>query len=181
MVSEKTAFIRMAAVVALVIAVAPDRALARPELASPPPPATAPPETRTDFYGWQLFMVDGVLAGMALSTQRPEPAIALLISGPLIHGLHGRGDAAVGSLLLRATLPLLGLVVGEETCTERPVDDDLGCLDNIYIGLGVGLTVTLGLDYFALARKTVTPSPARVRPAVTVTPTASSAGVRFDF
>jgi hypothetical protein len=128
-----------------------------------------------------MLMADGLLTALALGSQRAEPAIGLILSGPLIHGLHGRGDAAVGSLLLRATLPILGLVVGAESCTERPVDDDLGCLDNAYIGFAVGAAVAVGLDYLALARKPVTTSPARVRPAVTVTPTASSAGLRLDF
>ena len=51
--------------------------------------------------------------------------------------------------MLRATVPIAGLVVGAETSTERPVDDHLGCLDNILIGLGVGVAFTLGVDYFA--------------------------------
>ena len=169
------------------IAMGPGRALGQP---GPPPTmptvptvpaATEPPQTRTHFYGWQMLLTDGLLTALALRSQRAEPAIGLIIGGPLIHGLHGRADAAVGSLLLRATLPVLGLLVGAESCTERPVDDDLGCLDNAYIGFGVGAAVALGLDYFALARKPVTTSPARVRPAVTVTATTSSAGVRLDF
>jgi hypothetical protein len=178
---EMTVSSRLAAVVALLIAVAPGEAPGRPGLSSPSPSAARPAPKRTRSYAVQLFMADCLLTAAALGSQRAEPAIGLLIGGPLIHGLHGRADAAVGSLILRATLPLFGLVVGAETCTERPVDDELGCLDNAFIGLGVGAAVTLGVDYFALARETVTASPAHVRPALTIAPTISTAGVQLDF
>ncbi len=182
----------VAAVVALVSAVAPGRALAQPGqpvqpgqpgqpvLTAPPPAATEAPRTRTVLYGLQIFFADAVLTAMALGSERAEPAIGLLLSGPVIHGLHGRADAAVGSLLMRTTLPLLGLMVGFESCDERPVDDELGCLDNGMIGFGVGLAITASVDYFLLARKTVTDK-ARVTPAVTMSPTASSAGVQVAF
>lgn len=182
-----TLSISVAAVVALVSAVAPGRALARPgqpgqpALTSPPPAAKEAPKTRTVFYGLQIFFADAVLAAFALGSQRAEPAIGLLLTGAVIHGVHGRGDAAVGSLLLRTTVPLLGLMVGFESCDEKPVDDELGCLDNGMIGFGLGLALTVGVDYFALARKTVTDSPARVRPAITMSPTAGSAGVQVAF
>jgi hypothetical protein len=187
---EMTASFKRAVVVAFVIAVMPGAASGQP---GPPPTvpavpampaapaATAQPQTRTQFYGWQLFLADAMITSMALRSQRAEPVIAILLSGPLIHGLHGRGHAALSSLLLRATVPILGLMFGAETCVERPVDDDRGCLDDDLIGFGVGAAVVFGLDYFALARKTVKVGPARARPAVTMTATASSAAVRFDF
>jgi hypothetical protein len=174
------------AVVALVSAAAPHRAVARPgqpgqpALTSPPPAAKEPPRTKTVYYGLQIFFADAVLAAFALGSQRAEPAIGLLLTGAVIHGVHGRADAAVGSLLLRTTVPLLGLMVGFESCEERPVDDELGCLDNGMIGFGLGLALTVGVDYFALARKTVSDK-ARVRPAVTMSPTAGSAGVQVAF
>lgn len=179
-----TTSIGMAVTLAIVIAAAPDRALGQP---GPPPTmptvpaATAPPQTRPQSYAMQLFVADALFTAMALGTQRAEPIIGLVVGGPLIHGLHGRGDAAVGSLLLRVTLPVLGLLVGAESCDERPVGDDGGCLDNAFIGFGVGTAVTLGIDYFALARKPVSSTPPRVKPAVTMTATPSSASVRFAF
>ena len=184
-----TISICVAAGVALVSAVAPGRALARPgqpgqpaqpALTSPPPAAKEAPRTRTVFYGLQIFFADAVLTALALGSQRAEPAIGLLLTGAVIHGVHGRADAAVGSLLLRTTVPLLGLMVGFESCDERPVDDELGCLDNGMIGFGLGLALTVGVDYFLLARKTVTDK-ARVTPAVTMSPTAGSAGVQVAF
>ncbi len=182
---KTTVSIMVAAVVALVSAVAPGRAQGQPgrpgqAVLTSPPTATEAPRTRTVFYGLQIFFADAVLAAMALGSERAEPAIGLLLSGAVIHGVHGRADAAVGSLLLRTTLPLLGLMVGYESCDERPVDDELGCLDNAVLGFGVGLAITASVNYFLLARKTVTDK-ARVTPAVTMSPTASSAGVQVAF
>src|SRR5687767_9209310 len=112
------------AVVALVSAASPHRAVARPgqpeqpALTAPPPAAKEPPKTKTVYYGLQIFFADAVLAAFALGSERAEPAIGLLLTGAVIHGVHGRADAAVGSLLLRTTVPLLGLMVGFESCDE---------------------------------------------------------------
>ncbi len=114
------------AMTTLAIGLASSRALAQPGLTAPPlaAPSKQPPPTTTS-YGLQIFFADAILAAAALGTQRAEPAVGLLLTGTVIHALHGRGDAAVGSALLRVTLPLLGLMVGVEACDgSPPVNDD---------------------------------------------------------
>lgn len=166
----------------LAIGLASSPALAQPGLTAPPlaPPRKGPPPTTTS-YGLQIFFADAILAAVALGSQRGEPAVALLLTGTVIHALHGRADAAVGSALLRLTLPLLGLMVGVEACNEDPPVSDDPCLKEGFWGFGIGVAVAGSLDYFALAHKPVKKSPARVQPAVGMTGTTSTAGLRFDF
>ena len=86
------------AVAGLVMSLASGAALAQPDLM--PPTTTAPierPQTATRSYGLQIFAADGLLAAVALGTGRAEPVLGLALTGPIVHAVHGRGGAAVGS------------------------------------------------------------------------------------
>jgi hypothetical protein len=169
------------AVAGLVMATASALARAQPGLA---PPASAPqerPQTTTRSYGMEIFAADGLLAAVAIGTGRAEPIIGLALTGPVIHAVHGRGSAAVGSLLLRVATPFAGVWIGSATCGDDGSEDSFSCFDNALVGFGIGAAVAFSVDYFVLGRETVESSPVRVQPAISVTPTASTAGLRLDF
>ena len=156
--------------------------MAQPGLTSPQAPAAAErPQTTTRRYGAEIFAADGLLMAVALGAGRAEPLIALALTGPVIHGLHGRGQASIRSLLLRTLVPVGGAYVGAVACGKDDTEDSFACFGHAAIGFGVGAAVALSIDYFVLARETVTISKVRIQPAVSVTQTASTAGVRLDF
>ncbi len=170
------------AVAGLVMSIASGAALAQPGLM--PPPMAAPierPQTATRSYGLQIFAADGLLAAVALGTGRAEPILGLALTGPIIHAVHGRGGAAVGSLFLRVAVPFAGVWIGSATCGDDGSEDSFSCFDNALAGFGIGAAVAFSVDYFVLGRETVETSRVRLQPAVSVTRTASTAGVRLDF
>ncbi len=173
--------IKIAMAAGFVIGLAPP-VMAQPGVTPPMAPAPAEkPQTTTRRYGMEILAADGLVAAIALGTGRAEPLIALGLTGPVIHAVHGRGQAAIRSLLLRVMVPVGGAWVGAATCGDDDTEDSFACFDNALIGFGLGAAVALGVDYFVLGRETVTTSPVRVQPAVSVTQTASTAGLRLDF
>jgi hypothetical protein len=165
---------------ALALMPAVPAALAQPGRTSAPPATGERVETRR--YGWEILAADVLLAALAIGTERGEPVAGLVLTGPVIHALHGRLGAAGGSLLLRAGAPLTGAYLGLALCAsgEDAEDEWHACGGGIVVGLALGSIVALGVDYFVLARKT-TVHRAPIQPAVTVTRGAATAGVRLTF
>jgi hypothetical protein len=71
---------------------------------------------RRHWYGWQTLLVDGgVLVGtLAISSGGRSGSLALpvittgfIVGGPIVHAAHGQATSALGSLVLRASGPLL--------------------------------------------------------------------------
>jgi hypothetical protein len=169
------------AVAVLAMGIASGPALAQPGLAAPVSAPQERPQTTRRSYGLQIFAADGLLAAVALGTGRAEPILGLALTGPIIHAVHGRGGAAVGSLFLRVTVPFAGVWIGASTCGEDDTEDSFSCFDNTLLGFGIGAAVAFSVDYFVLGRETVDTGRVRLQPAVSVTRTASTAGVRLDF
>jgi hypothetical protein len=100
--------------------VAPSAAMpAVGSLAREAPRTAAPDASRHVWYGWQIILVD--LTSVALvvkglgSGSAPVAGlggVALVLGGPIVHGVHGRPGAFAGSLGLRVGLPLLGAAIG---------------------------------------------------------------------
>jgi hypothetical protein len=175
-----------AAIFAVVLAVMPTVAPAAQAQPSVTPRRAAPAEAavrvETRRYGWQIFLADVTMIGLAAATERDEAAIGFLLAGPVIHALHGRLGAAGGSLLLRTGGPLASALLGLGICAAGEGDDDRleECADGAAIGFVLGSIVSLGVDYFVLARKT-TVHRVPIQPAVTVSKDAATAGVRLSF
>lgn len=81
-------------------------------------PATAPERT---WYGWQIFLTDTAISGMVYASIEANndtltKTTILLYAGvaPLIHGLHGQGRKSALSLAMRASLPLIGGLIGDQ-------------------------------------------------------------------
>lgn len=75
---------------------------------------------KSEWYGWQILTADAtsmmVALGGTVSLENGKPAIlgsiGYLVASPIIHGAHGNGGAALGSLGLRAGLPAVGTLAG---------------------------------------------------------------------
>lgn len=147
------------------------------------PPREPPPATES--YRLQTFAVDGV--GLALlvagglaegeggrDTQTSETlftvgSLAMVFGAPIVHGIRGHRERAVGSTLLRVGLAGAGMLVavqmnsgcgdGDPPEDGALFDDDFLCeLD--YAGYGVlgGLVLASVLDAAFMTDETVAPA-----------------------
>jgi len=158
------------------------------------PPAAAVPEPER-WYGYQTLLVDAgaltlLVAGIAADDQSARTAIGVgagavyVVGGPLVHGLHGRGLAAVGSFGLRAGLPLLGGLVGALLGDLAPYDDGDEVVRGTVVGALGGIAAGVALDATLLGWERV-PTPEGTaaaagfgwQPRVTATATRTELGV----
>ncbi len=134
--------------------------------------AAQPAQTRPQFaqvtravttehaYGLQILAVDALglaafaVAGAADSEGLAYGGMLTLVAGPaIVHASHGRTGAAVGSVALRAGLPILGAALG--AASENCGDDELLCgLGGTILGGMVGYGVAVTIDAAILARET---------------------------
>lgn len=148
------------------------RAIAPPMIAPPssvavtPPPLDGPREAETEpSYRWQIGVADaGSLALLFSFTEHGSlgGGLLYLLGGPVIHLAHGEAGRAVGSLALRAALPIAGAFVGgalwwnsqDARCKNGDPDfcsDDEFNVGALY-GLGLGFLGAMVVDTALLAR-----------------------------
>ncbi len=76
--------------------------------------------------------------------------LLFIVSGPLVHGLHGNIEAAGGSLGLRLFAPPILAVIGFGVGLSVPSDCAFGCPGNApwgaYAGLLAGMALPMILD-----------------------------------
>jgi hypothetical protein len=116
--------------------------------ADPAPVAPLPAATERQWYGWQTLAADG--AALVFGTQgQVEAGLATFVFGaPVVHWAHGRVGAGFGSLALRVSLPLLGLVALDSLpCRSE-------CSEPILVGLLL-ITAPVPIDAAVLAYETV--------------------------
>jgi hypothetical protein len=129
-----------------------------------------PPTTfKRHWYGWQLLSVDGgavalgVASGAAYGGDGNSEALggALLLSaavgyaagGPVVHLIHHQNWQALGSLGLRAGLPIVGGAMGLGSATCPPPTGDYGnCgAGGLILGTAAGVLLAMVLDDSLLA------------------------------
>ena len=148
----------------------PDAALAPPGMVAPIQEDEMIPGEPSYWYQTALLDV-GVIAAMSLTfeAESEELLIATLalygLGGPIVHAAHGHRGRAVGSLVLRAGLPIIGGYALAEVSEDG--------LEGFLIGFAVGMGTAMIIDSAVLARGT----PAKRRVAPTVTPLAGGASV----
>jgi hypothetical protein len=146
----------------------------RNSLALPVGEATAETERAQRWYGWQILVVDGsatslVLLSAALTDGEPPPAVALFFyASPIVHAWHKNPGRALGSLGLRALLPLAGGLIAMEA-------SDCGLLggecDELTVGVALGFASAVFIDAGLLGWEVDDASDAdasRLRPAVQI-------------
>jgi hypothetical protein len=135
--------------------------------ATPPAPASAG-ETAGGWYGWQTLIADG--ASVAVTALGAASQIApvgfmgvggYLLGAPSVHVAHGNPGRAVGSLLLRAGLPVLGFAAGaaafhqpdSQACAGREECWNFsGLAEGLALGLA-GIATSVALDAAVFARE----------------------------
>jgi hypothetical protein len=122
------------------------------------------------WYGWQTLALDGfLLVGVMALAQQADgnqselsetlawvPVVGFAVGGPTIHIVHREPWRAVGSLGLRAGLPVLGGAIGTGMlATCPPPDGDYGScgLGELIIGAAAGVLAASLIDGLALARE----------------------------
>jgi hypothetical protein len=142
---------------------APAPAKSRAEAPVVPPWRTPEPaEGDSRWYGWQTLAVDGgalaltVNGGMADSEPLILAGVSAYLVGPMVvHFVHGRPFRGLGSLALRAGLPVAGVAIATEL--GGPCGGDFGCLGEAVIGAAAGLVSAVALDSAVLAWEVPTP------------------------
>ncbi|MES1186211.1 MAG: hypothetical protein ABUL60_20525 [Myxococcales bacterium] len=155
-----------------------------------------PPEAR-HWYGWQSLSLDGGVAALSLaallvgtndSPHSENLSTALLLGavvgygagGPAIHLIHHRPWQALGSLGLRAGLPVVGGALGlaSATCPPPGGGDYGNCgLGELILGAAAGTVLAIALDDSILAwEKSAGDSSSQAR--LGLTPVVSSDGRR---
>jgi hypothetical protein len=135
--------------------------------AEPPAPAAPEPSPRRVDYRLQVIAGDAVTVGLSLVVDRLSDdgaarpgALATLTIGsyfftaPLIHGVHREGKRALASFGLRAGLPLLFGLVGEQVDGTPPCDfceDTLRSRGKV-VGMTAGVLLAMAIDDVLLAR-----------------------------
>jgi hypothetical protein len=148
-----------------------------------PPSSTAPRCPQDDFetrpgYRWQLALLDGLALASVLSGNKLAAragGVVYLLDGFLMHAAHGRAGTALGSLGLRAGLPIAGALVFS---AAFGVNDDIPV--SLILGFGIGATIASVIDAAVLA------GPYKVRrkawaPSVSPTPDGVSFGIAGAF
>jgi hypothetical protein len=157
-------------------------------------------EPEETWYGGETLAADGAAFALALAggatLQAPAVSTAFAIvslgtyvlGGPIVHGSHGRGGAAVGDFLMRLAVPITGALLGAavgsalspasaSTCEgDGPCGGGLG---GAVIGLGLGIVTASIVDATVLAYEPAAPrhrepdqdaTRIRVAPSVAVLP-----------
>jgi len=155
--------------------------LTEPVLA--PPSSVAPIEPVEDTtagepsYWHQTALLDVAAVGaMALAIEAESSElvigslIAYAITGPTVHAMHHHGGRAVGSLLLRVSLPIVGGFAFDQTGNGY---------EGFLIGFAVGMGTAMIIDSALLARGT--PAKPRVAPMMAPVAGGGTVGIRGAF
>lgn len=141
----------------------------RPASSDSPYASDHPPRVATEsyWYGWQTLIVDGASIGtMALGGAAPPLALVglggYLIGPAFVHGANGNSRGAALSIAMRASLPLLGGLIGYASagrCTDTDPENKqffgpcfLHGFAEAGIGVLVGATTAIVIDTAAIAR-----------------------------
>jgi len=105
-----------------------------PPLLTPEQAASAVP--RTHWYGWQTLIADGGSVALLFSPYTALVGITgYVVASPVIHGVHGQVGPAVGSALLRLTMPIGLALAGAAVASELTPANSPNGLGNVLLGL----------------------------------------------
>jgi len=124
-------------------------------LAQPAQPPASTEDAPVESYRWQTAAADGVTLALLVgdvksSSTHDQDSFARLalinygLTVPIIHAAHGRPGTALGSLALRAVLPVAGVYL------FGGKDDDEGT--SIIAGIMLGVGVAMFIDTAFLAK-----------------------------
>ena len=124
-------------------------------------PALDARPTEHHWYGWQSMLIDVPSVTLLYAGTKSHGGGAVLVGlvgivtgGPIVHGAHERGGAAIASLLMRLALPVVGGAIGASRCTPHD-SGDFGCMGTTLDGVVYGALAAIVLDDLVLAREDV--------------------------
>lgn len=178
----------LATLATLVFVTSPAPVLAPPSMTMTTPQAdTAEADTSDRGYGGQIVAVDaaGIAmllgAGAAESGEIAVAGLAVMAFGPgLVHASHGRGDAALASMVMRPAVTIAGMYIGAnmEDCSEG--SDFCGFAGAFFGGL-IAYGATAAFDAAYLAREKHTTRPRAWTPQMSATSRGVNLGVAGSF
>lgn len=113
----------------------------RESLESGTPPLPTPEQResalpRTHWYGWQTLVADGASVSLLFSPYTAIVGLAgFVVASPVIHGVHGRAGAAVGSAALRLAMPVGGALTGLYVASKLTSPGSPNAFGNVLLGL----------------------------------------------
>jgi hypothetical protein len=134
--------------------------------------AASDPGSRPSWYGWQILVADATAATLFFAATRSTSTFGTVVGvssiagfaldGLVVHAIHGRAEAAMGSLGLRLGATVIGGLIGMSTTTPCPTGgtglagiDELACqldsLGPIALGMGLGLLAASAIDVTLLS------------------------------
>ncbi len=152
---------------------------------------TPPPhKARAEWYGWQILVTDVATVAttaVLLSVEHNESygqyhfMGGYLSGGPIVHLTHRNYGQAVGSLAMRAALPVIGAYVG---CAAYGQSGEMfGCLPGMAMGVLLGMVSATAADAAALSWADEKPRPKtfEVMPSASVTNKTATFGLQGIF
>ena len=136
--------------------------LAPPSMIAPRNPATSPPATGSQWYGWQILISDAAVFSFAGLTHNAGVAYGWVGSGAIVHWGHGNVGRGLASAALRVGLPLVGLYLG--AANARGCQGDWCDLNDTVTGGLIGMGAAELIDFALLAHESA-PTPAAARAA----------------
>ncbi len=125
-----------------------------PATAAKPGPKPAVTELPRHWYGWQTLLVD---AGSLVLMPVGVGIVTYAVGPSIVHAAHGRAGPAIGSILLRTSMPLLlavfGVALGDSTTPRNQTGDGIAVepiLGGI-TGLVIGVLGAMAIDDAVLA------------------------------
>jgi hypothetical protein len=132
---------------------------------------------RTHWYGWQTLLVDAGSVVLLFVGAAQAGIVGYIAGPPVVHAVHGQAGAAVGSGLLRLTLPVALAMVGLELASQ--VNSGGNTLGNAFFGFFggafVGVVAASTIDASLLAWEPQRAAPTTrgalpVAPSIAITP-----------
>lgn len=145
-------------------------------------------------YRLKVVIADGLTlatAGIGAALDQDPVAYAgftgYLLATPIIHASYAKRTSSVWSLIMRATIPLIGAVAGPNfvspNCAVDPVPPNCGDEEKRHarqIGIGAGMLFVSIIDVAWLARKWEL-RPVPVQPSIMTTPNGTTFGIAGAF
>jgi hypothetical protein len=144
----------------------------------------------TEWYGWQILTSDAATLATTLvlfNVEKNENVAGTnfyagyLLGGPIVHAAHGNLGTAVGSLAVRAGMPIAGTFVGCAAYGDQ--SEMLGCLPGAALGFLIGMGGAIAIDASALAYRDAKPKPKsfEVLPSANMSKTGATFGLQGSF
>jgi hypothetical protein len=122
------------------------------ETAVPPLPQASADSDEGERYGHYMLLADAATMSMSIAAESGELFLAsYLLTGAVVHFANGEVGRGLGSIGLRAGLPLVGGLAG--AAAADGCSGELCGLGHIAVGMMLGMGTALVVDWVALARK----------------------------